>query len=532
MITIFQRSFLWLILFAVPLFAADAASPIMIPESFLKFDRSAPQKLEGNPDLELIPQMEGARTGKVYLRKTFKGLIIAGTVTGGTPQFATTAAELMTKEHLEIWLGVTPNPELPAIGWGNQFDDIELPQGEASCAGLGKTTSSVSNVKLEECQEFVRKQKRYRVYFNRLFVRQWQLAPNVAVERFAAMAYQTIEERFGAGKDHNPEMLPKLLKPSGVPESVFRTRPDSTGYDFEVLVPWKLFQPTDNKTLKDIAVLIEAYAPAVPGEKFGVYATSAPGRRYGTASTFNQARFAEERTYELTPCDYDLNGLDIHDKQVKALFFPTESQLISDTFILENYKMGYAYGPSGLSPRARPTHFFWKQLEKNEYVCGPTLRYKKGDQVAELETTDNQSTSQVVIEEEKSFDVRRLSDGILLIKDGPRQTWSKYGSGMCGGCPRAFAQFFTFSSDFKVRRVFQMYDVVGNEISDVDVQVSPDWSRIAVYRLKADLSPGGNQPEPTWRDQFYCFKNKTYGECEPEAHSPAPEPRTLTFAAN
>jgi hypothetical protein len=526
-----NRLVLPFVFFAVSAFAVENSAPVLVPETVLPFG-SSPEKFAGKPELELSPQAPEARSGKVYLRKNSQGLIIAGTVTGGAPQFPGTPAEIMEKEHIEIWLAVTPNPGLPAIGWGNQFDDVELPEGEKSCEDYAKKASGVTQTDSDACREFVQKQKSYRAYFTRLFVRQWQLAPGIAVESFAAPAYQTIQERFRPGKDEARDIFPELLKPSGMPQAVFESTSGPAGYRFEVLVPWNVFPPADNETLRDMSVLVEAYGPAATGKKFGAYGTSAPGRRYGNATTFNQIRFAEAREYELTPCDYELVGLDLQDEPTKAFFFPAESEFISDVFILENYKRGYAYGPTGLSPKTRPTHFFWKRLGLHEYVCGPILRHKEGDREKDLELDVHGQTSQVVIEEEKGFDARKLPDGTLLVKDGPREAWSKYGSGACGACPRAFAQFYAITPDLNIKRVFDVFDVIGNEISDMDIQVSPDWTRIAVYRFKSDWAPGREPTEPTWRDQFYCFKDGNYQECGPERHDPAPEPRTLKFEEN
>lgn len=530
MISCLRRLLLFSI-FAMASLAWGNSSPIAIPETKQVFNAAAPDIFEGTPQLELSPQTPGAPRSKVYVRKNSQGLIIAGSVTGTAPRVAKNAAEVMRNEHLEIWLSVTANPDMPPIGWGNQFADIDLPKGEASCDEWAKDKDQGpgTDVTPDQCREFVRKQNSYRAYFKRLFVRQWQLAPGAALETFATASYQTIQERFAQGTNESTQdILPVLLKPvDEAPPATFKAGP--SGYDFEVLVPWNAFPPSADETLRDISLLVEAYGPAPAGKRFGPYATSAPGRQYGNAATFNQFRFEVAREYELTPCDYELVGLDIHDEPTKALFLPANSDLISDVFILENYKRGYAYAPTGLSPRTRPTHFFWKKVADNEYVCGPILRYKKGEQVKDLEITQNENTFQVIVDEDTGFDARRLSNGTVLMKDGPREVWSKYGSGQCGACPRGYAAVYTLSSDLKIKRVFDVEDVVGNEISDMDIQFSPDWSRIGVYRFKTDWIPNQAAKAPTWRDQSYCLKDDNYEQCGPEGHDPAPEPRTLKF---
>lgn len=500
--------------------------PIRVEDMATPFDPAALHNWEQQPgSLVLAPQSANARTGKAWIRKSAQGLIVAGSLSGGPPQFPAHERELMAKEHIEIWLAVTQRPTLPPVGWGNQFEDIDLPNGEESCKNLGDNSGNrPTEVDVNDCRVWVRKQKAYRAYFNRLFTRQWQLAPGLVAETFASPAYDTIAQRFLPDKEREFYDLPELLKPTGGLHAVFKSH--SNGYEFEVLIPWKAFPPSASETLQDISVLVEAFRPA-EGKKSGPYATSSPKRRYGDATTFNHLHFDKPRKYELTPCGYDMVGLDIHDSPTPALFFPAESDMISDVFILENYKRGYAYGPSGLSPGTRTTHFFWKQIAKDEYVCGPILRHKKGERAKDLEVTEHQHTWQALIEGEQGFAVRKLADGYLLIKDGPRETWSKYGSGQCGACPRAEMAMYSLSPALTLERIFEQYDVI-DSIEDMDIQLSSDWSRIAVYRLK-QVWTGSELKEPEWDDQFYCLKGLTYKECAPREHKPAPEPRSLHF---
>jgi hypothetical protein len=112
-----KRLLLLLTIGTVPMFAGDKPLPVMVPESRTPFNSSAPEQFEGKPELELNPQAPGARVGKIYLRKNAQGLIISGTVIGDQPRFARSAADIMEKEHLEVWLATTPDPDLPAIGW-------------------------------------------------------------------------------------------------------------------------------------------------------------------------------------------------------------------------------------------------------------------------------------------------------------------------------------------------------------------------------------------------------------------------------
>ncbi len=59
----------------------------------------------------------------------------------------------------------------------------------------------------------------------------------------------------------------------------------------------------------------------------------------------------------------------------------------------------------------------------------------------------------------------------------------------------------------------------------MDIQLSKDWSRIEVYRHKAETA------ENTWEDEFYCRKDTTYEKCGTAKKRP-PQPRTLNLNQN
>ena len=192
--------------------------------------------------------------------------MIAGHVDGSAPAFPASAAELMSNYDIEVWLSAVPNPELPVIGWGNQFGDTELPKGENSCAEIGKSRGQEPDkAGIEECAEWARKQKSYRAQFRRLFSRQWQLAPGFGSEAFSAPAYDVIEQKFAGGTKDYSIKSPKELKPQGVPE--LKTRATGQGYDFETLIPWKLFPPVNSAEIRELYLLVEVFGAALPGKK-------------------------------------------------------------------------------------------------------------------------------------------------------------------------------------------------------------------------------------------------------------------------
>src|SRR5260370_27221814 len=88
----------------------------------------------GPPEIVLTPQGEGARKGRLWIRNIGKGLLIAGDIEGGPPDFPRDKDSLLAKDHVEIWLTAGVDPVLPPIGWGHQFGENTLADGADSCA--------------------------------------------------------------------------------------------------------------------------------------------------------------------------------------------------------------------------------------------------------------------------------------------------------------------------------------------------------------------------------------------------------------
>ena len=483
-----------------------------------------PHLWRGPATLTLAPAAPGALPGKIWVRKSEAGLVIAGQVEGAKPDFPKSAVELMAKDHIELWLAAVPDPVLPVIGWGNQFGDNELPQGEISCATEKNIAGDPPDQQdIQQCVEWVKRQKSYRAQLKRLFARQWQLAPGMGRETFSVPAYQAIQKNFvGSDKDFPPEP-PKELRPQeSAPE--LKTKPAAHGYDFEILVPWKLFPPVNSTALREFYLLVEVFAAAPPGKKIGAYATTSPGRRYADFAAFHRIAFEHPRQYTISECAYPPIGLDFVSKPLPGYFFPGESLVVAHTFVLENYRAGYAYKPAGLSPGTRATNFFSRELAPGEYLCGPALRHFKAGKGSDL-TLAGQEGRRAVIVDEAKFDIHKLPSGTLLVRNGPQSSYSLFGSGQCGACPRVEFQVYSIAPGLGIKRLINIYDVIGNFIDDMDVQLSADWERISVYRNHSEYASDGHPVG--WDDEFYCLRQETYQKCGAQAHNPPPEPRTV-----
>lgn len=524
-ICVFPLVFAW---FPAPARAQESSPPprppiIVHADSFSELPSFINHFTSQLPDMWLTPRGTGARHGSLWIRSTPSGLYIFGKVDGEQPVFPRAQNEILAKDHVEVWLAGQPDFDLPAIGWGNQFDDETLPKGEASCAewAAQHAASSLIEQAAKKCHDWATAQSQYRPYLKRLFLRQWLLAPDLAAEEsFATPAYDELQARFSNLGDDVPE----FMKPGGEPQMFLF--PEQSGYSFGISVPFEAFPPLSTLRPADLYVLVDVFSPATPGQTASVYSTSSSDRDYAKPETFNHLRLDPPFSFHLTPCEAPLVGTDKRGEYHPAWFLPVGNpeQNISDAFILVNDPAGYRYDPAGLSPTIRPTHYFWKDAGPGGWVCGPHLTYRKGDQTASLPSTISTD----------GFDTKRLADGTLLVKTGPRVWYSEFGSGQCGACPRTDLRIFELGAGARFYQILGLGDVVGGPptLFSQDFTVSPDWSRITQFDLKAgeDGSPG------SWSSTTFCLKLSaekdaphayTYEKCAEKENVQPPDPPIL-----
>lgn len=466
------------------------------------------------PDIILTPQGEGARRGRLWIRNIGKGLMIAGDIEGGPPDFPHDQDSLLAKDHIEIWLAAGVDPVLPPIGWGNQFGENTLADGADSCADDVEPPRDSSPEALRACREWAVKQQKYRRYFERLFLRQWLLAPDYATESFAVPAYEEIVSRFASKAE-----IPEALKPRGKPK--FSYSPSARGYTFQVLIPYEIFPPLPSLDLRDVRLLVDVFSAAPAGKKMGALSSSSPARVWAKPETFNLLRIDPPRLFHMTPCDLPLNGTDIYGHMRDAWFIPRAEQegaYESDALLIVNGAAGYRYDPAGLSPAIRPVHDFWISVSAGEWICGPPLTHKK----------NNQRTASEHRVDAEGLATHRLPTGDLLVKDGPSASYSEFGSGECGGCPYTDLTIYRLASDHKFYKVLQLGGIIagrGSSPADQDFAISPDWSQITEYDYYQDAS---DEKDPgSWSSTTYCLKDSSYEKCGEKTDVLPPNPRTL-----
>ncbi|MDG4550467.1 MAG: hypothetical protein P9F19_14065 [Candidatus Contendobacter sp.] len=228
---------------------AHAVSPI--PTSFV-LDGSIQEWIKKPPTLSLIPKGIGARPGRIWLAQASKGLVIAGNVDGAPPKFAKSPEDMPNGDHVEIWIAIADRVVLPPIGTYSSLYGIEELHGPADCA---------NGYDEEGCKIWFASQEAHRRLLPRLFVRQWQLAPGVAVETYAQPALERMRK-----EEHE---IYQYLSPKGLPEIRFAAR-SAKGYSFEALIPWEALPPSDCLNLDELRVMVDIFSKGYQGKYSGL----------------------------------------------------------------------------------------------------------------------------------------------------------------------------------------------------------------------------------------------------------------------
>jgi len=504
-------------------------APVTIPQILNRGTGSNVSVYTDRPaDLQLIPHEAGARHAQVWLQDIGNGLLIVGEVEGERPDFPESPNWILKKDHVEFWLADANDPALPPVGWGNQFEEVTLPKGADSCADwahnqAGDTPAAPDASGAEKrCRSWAEKQAHYRSYFQRLFLRQWLVAPDYVIESFAQPAYDQILARyFGEGSNVSEEsivetMLP--LKPQNQVRAWFGPGKNGSGYTFEIFVPFSSFPPLSSTELRNFRLMVDVFSAAEPGKTVIPYSTSSPSRIYAKPETFNLVQLEPAHAFHLTPCDLPLSAKDKYGDTHPAWFIPKTTQdgdFQSDGFIVVNDGGGYQYEPEALSPAAKPVHYFWHGISENEWICGPLLTYRRGDATQSFDLDADPD----------GFDAHHLDGGDLLIKIGPRVYGSAFGSGQCGACPRTDLRIFRLGADLQLKEMLRLGDVVDNGTgASQDFSLSRDWSRVIEYDEAAMDRDG--KPAP-WSATTWCRGDLSYRQCDHEDKVNPPDPPVL-----
>lgn len=292
------------------------------------------------PTFVLNKYQPNSRDGLVWIGQTSKGLVIAGKVYGNKPRWPKAPDKMAVSDHIEVWLADRNDLELPLIGWGNQFGYETLATEKDCDKTEAETTRKSKDDAVKECRAWFAAQVNYRKTLRKLFVRQWQIAPDMAVETYSSPAFLSFDETLRK-KLH-------LLEPSGSPAVKVR---ESAGrehaYTFELLIAWTAFPPLKPLRLSDTRIMVDVFSPGVGERKYGDFSSTAPHRKYGRPDTFNTLKL-EPVEYYLTPCKYDVPASEavialppqsryLHASESASLYFiPTEERDLRTLLLLDN----------------------------------------------------------------------------------------------------------------------------------------------------------------------------------------------------
>jgi hypothetical protein len=458
------------------------------PFGSLRQGPAPPKTLElSNPDGRVI--------GKVWFEQWVNGLVVYGIGTGTPSPWARFPLEMGSRTHLKLWLALADGVAMPDIGWGAQG-------GEQTCSTYD--ASRTNRPGRESCPDWEARQSAYRDQFRRLFIRRWDLGPHTSIEGFATPAYR---DALRFADDYERPTLTRLV-PSGDP---VLDRDGSTGYGFQVFLPWSSLPPASSLELTHLFTTVEIW----DGGK--MVATTAPDRREDRIATFNRLEFERAVRSKITPCEYDLTQTNLYGVALPAWYFPASRGAVADTFALTNEAGGYRYDPEGLSPIAFWTHHFSINLGSASTVCGPDLRY-----VARGKTWSFDGRI-----DEARVKYLKLADGSYLLKSGPIfRSYSPFGNGRCGSCTVVEEEVFRLKPDTGVSKIFsESIRMDPPENFDLDIQFSADWKTIHVYKAR---SADGKE---IWSSQQYCFSGETYLPCGEPSAIPPPRPRQINLTS-
>jgi len=488
------------------------------------------------PSLTLLPHSPQAHGGKIWLRSAEDGIHVWGKIDADEQGFhwPQQKSEMLSSDHIEVWLATSPEVSMPEIGWGNQFGASELGDLKDCADQLDPQTGDAASG-AKNCKRWYTEQLQYRQYLRRLFVRQWLIAGSGKVrsfEDFASTAYA------GLNASLFPEDLPTTLKPksddgvlveigsevqpetkrtaSGKPYTYYH----QTGYHFHAFIPYGAFPPSQQIKLADLYLMVDVFSSASSGHRIGDYSSSTIKRRWGQPATFNHLRLTTPRVFSVTPCEYKLEQRDLYAKTYSSWFFPMQYVKDTDlrsTFTLMNPAEGYMYAPSGVSPEVAPSDYFWKTLTSGAIVCGPDLAWRNGSTI---------TRTQFDVDGEH-FEAKTLADGWTLIRSGPTaSSLSVFGSGACGSCTVMGLNVFTVSPQGEITSALGIHEAltgVEGQPSEADLTIAPDLKQIILYRGIIEQTESDTATQ--WSSTTYCLgDDHAYKLCSESKPAQPPDP--------
>ncbi|MFV1986717.1 MAG: hypothetical protein ACC682_05530 [Gemmatimonadota bacterium] len=425
----------------------------------------------------------------LWVGQVAEGIVVAAEIRSGVaPDEGAT---------LRIGLRGAGDLEFPPIGWGHQFGFVVL-EDQEDCEDREFGDDDPSG-----CREWYTRQLDYRAALPPLFEREWRVQltrPEEVVEALAGPAFERLPEsvRHAIGP----------LAPRGMPTAL--TRPiagTQGGLGVELLIPWSAFPPVRAPDLSAVQLTLEWLAPEISKVWDAAWLAGAEARP-----------LQNPLEHTITPCGYGLAGLLIpggdHRLSRPAspgavpYMIPEESGDLRSLIVLDNVAAGYLYEADGdtWSPAAFEPTYGVLDVGRDERICTPVLAYAKaGERTGGPDWSETGEGDWFGLQvDPRELDVRRLDDGDLLVKSGSRVTWSYYGSGQCGACPRVGIDFFHISAKTgTITPALRFFEIAEPTVRDIEIDVAEDWSTVTIFQSEPRFD--APELEIVWKLTRYCM---------------------------
>jgi protocatechuate 3,4-dioxygenase beta subunit len=174
------------------------------------------------------------------------------------------------------------------------------------------------------------------------------------------------------------------------------------------------------------------------------------------------------------------------------------------------------FPPGGVPPNEpaiKSTHTFRRDLGAGDWVSGPQLTYHHGETTRKYEVEVS----------EEGFDAKRMADGRIMIKEGPKAI-KPYGR-QVESCPSMKLEIWALDSNLNLITLLNLGTFLcggGSMASSGDFTVSLDWPQITEY-----LQTGPDDAHLTWSSATYCLKGGFYTPCGRKDDVKPPEPPVI-----
>jgi hypothetical protein len=502
--------------------------------------------------MNLVPTATGAHPGKIWVRSADEGLNIWGQVQvdDNNLRWPKQKSEMLSSDHVEIWLSASPEVKMPPIGYGNQFGESDL-KSVADCTPLenGAGPGDPRTPEIKDCERWYNEQLEYRKSLERLFTRQWLAAGDEPprpmqnesfFEDFATIAWANLNaslfeddlpkplapRSYGVAAEFNTDYGKQVTKQAAGGQTYQMNI--ITGYSFHFFIPWTAFPPAQQLNLRDLWLMVDVFGAAPEGKKMGALSTTSAERVWGEPSSFNHLVLDAPRDYAISPCKTAACEEDMYGVPHRAWYFPLAGKdplYPSTVYDLENPAGGYMYDPAGVSPIFKADEHFWKIQRDGAAVCGPKLEYHKGDLYEDSE----------FYIAKQYFKTRTLPDGWMLVRSGPdMSTQSPFGSGACGSCPVVDFHIYSISPLGAIAGALDITDeFTGDDQkpADGDLAIAPDWTVVTYYEdVITYLNDGKGGEKEDWTATSYCLEGHAYRQCGEVKNASPPNPRNFQLA--